>query len=108
MDRIYIRAARLNDPLPDSGGGKENGPFYTKLGAAQTPQTLRSKLADQFGCTEEDIRMIGITLTGYEGAKEEWCPAAKWVIGRSNHKELYIVVFKVRMAGRTCDESFEL
>ena len=79
MDRIYIKAARLNNPFPDcdSEGGKENGPFYTQLGAAQTSLTLRSKLAGQFGCTEEDIRMIGITLTGHEGATEEGCPVAK-------------------------------
>ena len=51
--------------------------------------------------------MIGITLTGYEGATEEGCPVAKWVIGRSIHKELYIVVYKVRMA-ECCDESVEL
>ena len=111
MDRICIEAARLNDPFPDSDseGGKKNRTFYTQLGAAQTPQALRSKLAGQFGCREEDIQMIGITLTGtgYEGETEEGCPMAKWVIGRSNHKELYIVVYKVRMTGR-CDESVEL
>ena len=51
--------------------------------------------------------MVGITLAGYEGATKEGCPVAKWVIGRSNHKELYIIIYKVRMAGR-CDESVEL
>ena len=50
--------------------------------------------------------MIGITLTGYMGAMEEGCPVAKWVIGRSKHKKLYIAVYKFRMAGR-CDESVE-
>ena len=50
--------------------------------------------------------MIGINLTGYKGAMEKGCPVPNWVFG-SNHKELYIVVYKVRMAGR-CDESVEL
>ena len=46
--------------------------------------------------------MIRITLTGYKGAMEEGCPdVAKWVIGKWNYKELYIVVYKVRMAGRS-------
>ena len=49
MDRIHIKATKLNDPFPDSDseGGKKNGPFYIQLGAAETPQTLRSKLAGQ-------------------------------------------------------------
>ena len=94
-DRIHIIAARLNNPFPDcdSEGGKENGTLYTQLGAVQTLQTLRSKLAGQFACIKEEIRRIRITLTGYEGVTQEGCPVAKWVIRRSNHKELNTLSF---------------
>jgi len=85
----------VKEPPPCGCPGIDNeGIYYTHLGAASSPETLREMLETRFGVTGEQMRMLELEFTGIEAKTSEGCPTAEWVIRRKSKEEQFLILYR--------------